>query len=103
MSPDPAVPVTPVTTVPSPPGSSAGWNFSAWWTKNKNMLKQGVSYISAAFTALIGLIHVVPTGQQGGPWAVIVTGLVGVATVVVQLGSRFALDWIDYRYSDNPK
>jgi hypothetical protein len=99
MSPDPVVPVTPVATVPSPPGSSAGWSFSVWLTKNKNMLKQGISYITAAFTGLIGMIHIVPSG----PWAVIVTAGVGVATVAVQLGSRFALDWIDYRYSDGPK
>jgi len=88
--------------VPSPSGSSAGWLFSTWLAKNKNMLKQGVSYITAAFTALIGLIHVVPAGQ-GGAWAVILTGFVGVATVAVQLASRFVLDWIDYRYSDSPK
>lgn len=95
-NPQPGTPVPPPPA--SPPGSSAGWTFPIWLSKNKNLLKQAVSYIAAVFTGIIGMIHVVPSG----PWAIVVTALVGLATLAVQFGTRLALDWIDYRYTNNP-
>jgi hypothetical protein len=120
MSPDPGVPITPAASaanealaiiadvaqaattpppVPSTSGSSAGFTLALWWAKNKGRMKSAVMLFAGVITAALAAIHLTMTG----PWAILVQGLIGVASLCVALLAGFACDWIDYRYTNNPK
>lgn len=81
-------PVIPVPPVLSPSGSSVGWSFSRWLIKNKGDLKLLVSSATGLGTAWIS--------QH------IAGDLAAALGLVVALASKFALDWIDHRYTENP-
>jgi hypothetical protein len=70
----------------SPRGSSIGYSFTVWFTRNKDSLK----------TLTAGVISVATTwaSMQALPtWALPLPAL------VFGFVSKWALDWIDYRYS----
>lgn len=69
----------------SPSGSSAGWSWNVWLTKNKGRLKWIVTLLFAYLSTLI----------PGIPSVELQALLAGLVAFV----SSFVLDWIDFRFS----
>lgn len=84
---------------PSPAGSSSGFVLSVWWEKNKARMKTVVMLFSGGTTAAIGAIHI----TMVGPWAILEQTALGASSLLVALLSGLACDWIDHRYTKNPK
>ena len=82
--------------VVSPPGSSAGWQFDIWLSKNKDRVKQIISLFSGALTAVLAAINIPTTGT----WAPLIQAAIGASGLAVSLLTRLACDWIDYRYTN---
>lgn len=70
----------------SPPGSSAGWNWTTWLRRQKSVIKTFVSLLGAYLASLV------PTGLDPN----LQNGL----ALALGLAVRAALDWIDFRLSE---
>lgn len=75
--------------VPSTSGSWTGWSFMTWLAKNKGELKTLASIATGLGSAWI-------SAHLAGDAAVLIGGIFGFAT-------KFALDWLDYGLTNNPK
>jgi len=80
---DAASPIT-----PSPPASFKGWVFGVWIRKNKEKLKNIITFASGLATAWIG-VHLI------GNLGLLAGGVVGLLT-------SFVLDGIDFFFTKDP-
>ena len=82
---------------PSPAGSMAGWSWRTWFAKQKDALKKLVTYLSAAATIWATTVNLPPSLQE---YASIIGPVLG---IVVAVGTRLALDSLDYWLGNNPQ
>lgn len=70
----------------SPAGSSVGWSWRVWLARQKSVLKTGVALILAYLSSLVPVV--------ADP------ALTGVIAFLVGLGSRAAMDRLDFWLSE---